>query len=104
MPKTQETQDPEEQLFPLNTRLPAELNKDVRKAAIDFGMSLQEFSAKAYRAVLFFKENLDLKSTSDLAKVTEPLYLLYAARKRLVKLKRDVTQLDAYIASLEAEG
>jgi len=91
---------------PLNTRIPKSLDKEVRKGAIDLGLTLEKFTAGAYTAILHIKDDLGLSETKDLAQVSQPLYLLHAARNRLAKIQTMkitiMERLDALIIEIES--
>ena len=91
----------EEPLEPLNTRLPSDLNKEVKKAAVDAGLKLQGLSKLAFKLVLYFRENVDAKETNKLAQMCFPLACLRTARNDLAKQGHDTSGLDLEIAKAE---
>ncbi len=98
------SQKEEEDLVPLNTKIPQSINTRIRLAAVKLGLKLQPTTKLIYTLGLFINESLDFKGTVDLAKARYPIVCLTAARNDLAQQKYPPTilnKIDAIITEVE---
>ena len=75
----------EEELTPLNVKIPASQSKAIRVKAVNLGLKLQIFVKGIQAFGLYIQENFGPKDTAKLSKEIYPIVCLKAARNDLAK-------------------